>query len=161
MNQYYGLDQQIKIILEARRQGFPDNLIADKLGIERNDPVFSILRPEGEMPLGLKMSGIAEDWREWQFFGWPQEIKEAVIILMSRSNEDGYRRGAQQGWWMRDSGQKLKIPLDKLRWGSEPLDSARMPICGTRMTSRERLAIQHGYALRLLGLLDDDESKIQ
>lgn len=139
------------IIHEARKEGYQDDFIAAQLGITLDDDAFFAFN-ENERSLGLELSGIAEGFREWQFYSLPETLKREIIILLARVHESGYRRGAQQGWWMCDSGQKLKIPLDKLRFGTEPLDSARMPLCGTRMTSLGRLQIQHGFILQTLGL---------
>ena len=138
------------IIQEARKQGYQDDLIAAKLNLDLDDPVFFALN-ETERSLGLELSGIGEGFREWEFSHLQEDDKRKLLIVMARMAEAFYRRGAQQGWWMCDSGQKLKMPLDKLRFGTEPLDSARMPLCGTRMTSMERLRIQHGTILQALG----------
>lgn len=101
--------------------------------------------------LGCELSGIGEGFREWQFYSLPETIKREILILLARIAEASYRRGIQQGNWAASTNQKYKIHPDKLRFGTESLDSARMPLCGTRMASLKRLSIQHGSALADLG----------
>lgn len=156
MNTQFDTETLKAIIQEGRRQGFPDTFIADKLNIAAEE-VAAFIEGESSVPtnsrsLGSPMTGIAKGFNEWELFHLQEDDKRKLLIVMARIAEASYRRGAQQGWWMRDSGQKLKIPLDKLRFGTEPLDSARMPLCGTRMASIERLQIQHGFTLMMLGL---------
>lgn len=157
MNETYDAATMQAIIEEARKQGYQDDFIAGQLNITLDDDVFFAFN-ENVRSLGLELSGIAEGFREWQFYNLPETLKREILILLARLHESGYRRGAYQGWTFCDAGQKLKIPLDKLRFGNESLDSARMPLCGNKMSSRERLSIQHGFALAMLGfdsILDD------
>lgn len=107
--------------------------------------------PASSRSLGLPMSGIGEGFHEWELFHMPEDDKRKVLIIIARIAEVSYRRGLQQGCWAASTKQKFKIHPDKLRWGTEPLDSARMPLCGTRMTSLERMQIQHGFILQALG----------
>lgn len=156
----YSLTQQISIVFEARRRGFPDSTIAEKLGLPADDPVFQI-NLSNEIPLGLKLSGVAEGFREWQFHGWPKAIKEVVIILLARVAEAAFRRGLQQGYLFAINSTKLKIHPDKMRWdGGYSLDDARMCCDGTPFTSKQRLSCEHGHALQMLGLLDADDLQI-
>jgi|GEM_PF-2333542 len=145
----YDLQTQIEIVREARRHGFDDATIADRLGLKADDPIFTI-DLEGR-PLGMALSGIAEGFREWEFFGLDDDVTRNLLIIMTRLCESSYRRGLQQGWWARDTNQKFRIKPDDLRFGGEPLDSARMPLCGTKMSSLERLQCEHGTTLQVLG----------
>lgn len=94
--------------------------------------------------------GIAKGFREGDFAHLDKRTKRCLLILFARIQESSFRRGLQQGHLFASKGYQFKIHPDKLRWGNEPLDSARMPLCGTRMTSLERLEIQHGI-LQVLG----------
>lgn len=108
--------------------------------------------PASSRSLGCQLdSGIGEGFNEWELFHMPEDDKRKVLIIIARIAEVSYRRGLQQGCWAASTKQKFKIHPDKLRWGTEPLDSARMPLCGTRMTSLERMQIQHGFILQALG----------
>lgn len=118
--------------------------------------ILAALQSESTEPtnirsLGSPMSGIGEGFSEWEFFHLPEDDKRKLLIIMARVAESHYRRGLQQGWWARDTNQKFRITPDKLRWGNHPLDSAKMPLCGTKMSSLERLRIQHGSILAALG----------
>lgn len=152
----YDPAMEIEIVREARRQGFSDDTIAARLGLCKDDPIFTI-DLEGQS-LGLELGGIGEGFREWELSHLQEDDKRKLLILMARIEESTYRRGLQQGWWARDTNQKFKIHPNKLRSGRESLDSARMPLCGTKMTSLERLRIQHGGILMALGLDQIDDS---
>ena len=102
--------------------------------------------------------GIAEGLREGEFAHLDEHTARSINTLISRIAESTYRRGRQQGDYSATQGTKLKIHPDKLRFGGESLDSARMAETGTRMSSLERLEIEHGYVLRMLGLWHDDET---
>lgn len=101
-------------------------------------------------------SGIAKGLHEGEFADLTPACREKLLTLMARLCESSYRRGLQQGWWARDTNQNFRIKPDDLRWGREPLDSARMPLCGTKMSSLERLQCQHGFGLQVLGLYIDE-----
>lgn len=151
----YDLQTQIEIIREARRQGFDDGTIAERLGLKVDDPILTI--DLEAHPLGMELSGIGEGFREWEFFGLDDDVIRKILIIMARLCESSYRRGLHQGWCARDTNQKFRIKPDELRWGSEPLDSARMPLCGTEMSSLKRLQCQHGFDLQALGFCIDEE----
>jgi hypothetical protein len=153
--EHYNLETQIEIIREARRQGFDDATIAARLGLDEDDPALTI-DLEGR-PLGVALDGIGEGFREWEFFDLPEELKRPFLILAARIAEATYRRGLQQGFWAASNGQKFRIHPDKLRWDGYSLDDARMFLCGSKMTSIERLSIQHGGILQALGfgVVDD------
>lgn len=153
----YDLQTLTAIIQEARKQGHQDDFIAAQLGISLDDDAFFTFN-KNERRLGLELSGIAEGFHEWELAHLHEDDKRKILIIAARIAEATYRRGLQQGFWAASTKQKLKIHPDKLRFGNEPLDSARMPLCGTKMSSIERLRIQHGSALAALGLdciLDD------
>jgi len=99
-------------------------------------------------------SGIAKGLHENQFADLDPACRKRLLVLMARIAESTYRRGLQHGYLFAEKGQQMKIYPDRLRWGGFSLDSARMPICGTRMSSRERLDIQHGDILLTLGFAE-------
>lgn len=145
------------IIQEGRRLGYDDTFIACKLNIAVEKITFHLesetTAPASSRLLGYQINnGIGEGFRECELFHLPENDKRRLLIVIARVAEASYRRGLQQGCWAASTGQKFAVHPDKLRFGSHPLDSARMSLCGTKMTSLERLSIQHGFALTALGL---------
>lgn len=144
------------IIHEGRKQGFDNAFIADKLGICTEEVAAyaegESTEPTNSRSLGYKLdNGIGEGFHEWELFHLQENDKRKILIIIARTAEATYRRGIQHGNWAASTNQKFKIHPDNLRFGTEPLDSARMPLCGTRMSSLKRLSIQHGSALAALG----------
>lgn len=155
MTNNYDTETMKAIIQEAKRHGFDDRTIAAHLGLDEDDLILT--NGLDGRPLGIALDGIGEGFSEWEFFNIPEQLKRPFLILAARIAEATYRRGLQQGFWAASTGQKFRIHPDKLRWHGYSLDEARMFLCGSKMTSIQRLSIQHGGTLQALGfgIVDD------
>lgn len=145
MTEPYDTKTMRAIIEEARRQGYDDSTIAVHLGLPNDYYIFK------SPPLGCELSGIGEGLRARELDHLHEDDKQKILIITSRIGESDFRRGLYQGFWAASTGQKYRIHPEKLRWGGYSLDDARMFLCGTKMTSLERLKCEHDGILRALG----------
>lgn len=100
------------------------------------------------------ISDVARGLHEWEFAALPSSQKMKLLTLMARISESSFRRGLQHGLHFAEKQIPLRTDPWTFRYRATLDKSPCIDAKGWTPTALERLNIEHGQELLMLGMVD-------
>jgi hypothetical protein len=97
-------------------------------------------------------AGVARGLYEWEFSELPSSQRMNLLTLMARISESSFRRGLQHGLYFAEKQIPLRTDPWTFRYRATLDKSPCINAKGWTPTALERLNIEHGHELLMLGL---------